>query len=160
MQYSITPPLQYSVSNSGDVSFDAEWTSGGKRFTVPQRMEPMTRQFPTLLWAGAPAICLLAGCLNPYRTQLPTLWSPRPNAAAPGVGTWARNEGRREERHDPLPSTEIGPKLFTRPREYANPRADTRRFQEERLRLRGTTGGGYVTPPPSAYEQSYGNAVR
>ena len=78
---------------------------------------------------------LLAGCLNPARTRIPTFEAGHP-----------RVEKRSFERHDPFPDRLTGPDMEVRPRSFNNQRTEPRRALEERL-FQGTTSPGPNTPP-------------
>jgi hypothetical protein len=68
-------------------------------------------------------VCLLlAGCVNPAFTRLPTF-----DAGHPFV------EKRSFERHDPFPDRLDGPDTQVRPREFNDQRTEPRRALEERL---------------------------
>lgn len=87
-----------------------------------------TRAFGVVVLAGA-GIAVAAGatgCVNPGRTQLPTV-APGPPAA----------ERRSLERFDPYPDRTLGPETFTRPSEFRQGRAPQRQAAENRL-LQGT----------------------
>lgn len=67
-------------------------------------------------------LTLLAGCVTPWNTQLPTVYSGHPY--------W---ENRRNERFDPFARGDLGPETHTRPREYMEPRTYSRRTRESSL---------------------------
>src|SRR3712207_9149809 len=84
------------------------------------RRPPRSTLFPyTTLFRS----CLLAGCITPWNTRLPT-FEPRPPAL----------ERRSFQVHDPFPEDDIGPETMVRPREFREPRDETRRATEGRDR--------------------------
>lgn len=64
-------------------------------------------------------VCLLTGCVTPWNTQLPTLYSSHPYV-----------ETRRNEQFDPFARSDLGPDTLSRPREYNDPRSTVRQSQD------------------------------
>ena len=80
------------------------------------------------------ALCLVAGCVNPTRTRLPSLGYGDPRA-----------ERQSYNIHDPLPERDIGP-MVERPREFARERTEPRRTIERRANI-----SGFGATDPTAY---------
>ncbi len=75
-------------------------------------------RFPLLAICGS---LLLAGCVTPYNTRLPTL-RPRHPAV----------ERRSYEYHDPFPNSDLGPETNQRPWGFARPRTQPRQMWQLR----------------------------
>ena len=107
----------------------------------------MTLTRSAVLSAGG-LVCLLAGCVNPYVTRLPSFFAGDP-----------KTERKVMERHDPFPSRELGPVLFTRPQGFVEQRPDTTQLNKEGM-LRGYRRGVEPVPPPGVSTQRrYPNTV-
>lgn len=83
----------------------------------------------------AAGLVLLAGCLNPGTTRLPTV-APAPNAV----------ERRSLGHFDPFADRDLGPETDTRPREFLEARDPQRQSLEGRF-LQGAPAG----PVPPGY---------
>ena len=99
--------------------------------------------------------CLLitfcVGCVTPWNTQLPT-----PYAGDPKV------ESERMKQFDPFALDDIGPKTFTRPRDFSETRTPARRSKEaEYLRGMPTPGVSHapLNPRSSYNPNQYNQAV-
>ena len=92
---------------------------------------------------------LLAGCVNPALTRLPTF-----EAGHPFV------EKRSYERHDPFPDRLIGPDTQVRPRDFNDQRAEPRRALEEQM-FQGAKPGTNTLPETEDLRGSrYRDSVR
>ena len=93
------------------------------------------------------SILLLGGCITPWNTRLPTLHPQHPV-----------QEGRSYQLHDPFPDEMAGPDTMTRPREFADPRAEPRRTLEGQALL-GMPQGGAATPAPLPSSWQYPDSL-
>ena len=79
-----------------------------------------TRIKATNFFGATGIFCLLCtGCITPWNTQLPSLYAVDP-----------RIENRRIEQFDPFALDDLGPKTYTRQRDYDQPRNKVRRSKE------------------------------
>ncbi len=79
-------------------------------------------------------LCLLAGCVTPWNTQMPTPYA--------GPPAW---ETRRNERYDPFARSDLGPDTMSRPREYMDPRSSPRQSKDAAIQ-QGPNVSGVPNP--------------
>jgi hypothetical protein len=108
-------------------------------FGLAQRNDAMNAIVRSLGWLGCTV--LLAGCISPQYTRLPTL---RPSPADAGRDAYVY--------HNPLADREAGP-AFDLPRGFERQRAEPRRTIERdsiTSQIIGTSGGGSSNNPSAS----------
>ena len=95
------------------------------------------------------ALFLLAGCLNPQMTQMPSLGF-RPTEI----------EKRSFAQHDPYPDDLSGPSTKNRPRAFIDQRTEERRAWEQRMLQGQGIPHGTAAPRLPTSQYQYPNALR
>ena len=101
-----------------------------------------------LAFGGLAVPCLLAGCITPWNTRMPTVEPSHPAV-----------ERRSFQVHDPFPEEDLGPDTMVRPREFREPRELPRRAVEGRSFLGMPAESAPVGPAFPPTTQNYPHSV-
>ena len=88
-----------------------------------------------LLCCSFVLVTCLSGCMNPYNTRFPTLWTAHP-----------QSELQAFQQQDPFPDPDMAPGTESRPRAFIRPRNEARRAAEQRI-LQGLPSSPEMIPP-------------